>query len=45
MSETIEEFEINKEYLINDRRAGRLGISNWKALNSYPPTDIIWNEV
>ena len=42
--ETLEEIELVKQNLMNDKKTIKLGIANWKVANAYPPSDIIWSE-
>ena len=30
---------------MNDKKTVKLGIQNWKVMNAYPPSDIIWSEL
>jgi hypothetical protein len=43
--ETLEEIELVKQNLMNDKKTIKLGIANWKVSNAYPPSDIIWGEL
>jgi hypothetical protein len=43
--ETLEEIELVKQNLMNDKKTIKLGIQNWRVSNAYPPSDIIWSEL
>lgn len=45
VTDTLEEIELVKQNLMNDKKSMKLSISNWEVQRAYPPSDIIWTEL
>jgi len=45
VADTLEEIELVKQNLMNDKKTMKLGIANWKVEKAYPPSDILWNDI
>jgi len=44
-TETLDEMELVKQNLTEDKKASELGVANWKVERACPPSDIIWSEI
>ena len=45
VTDTLEEIDLVKLNLIDDKKTKKLWIQNWTVQNAYKPSDIIWNEL
>lgn len=45
VTDTLEEIDLVKLNLIDDKKTKKLWVQNWTVQNAYKPSDIIWNEL
>lgn len=43
--DTLDEIELVRQNMLNDKQNVRLGLQNWKVEQAFPPSDINWDNI